>query len=229
MHVRVVRDDVQDRDARVPRDRVREVAADPLRALAGQRAHDHLVVAHRVPHLGQRLERRRVAHDALAALDAGLEFRHEEVQVAAQGLDDWANFGTRFLGMQQVDRTQKRMALRMDDRKQRVIIHSGEDEGPSFYGWEVAGAAALDALAAHLERHGVKVARGSRALADERRVKDLIVFSDPIGNRLEAFYGAEVASDAFKLAIPADAKQLMPGQVPELSEIPAHFAAKGAK
>jgi hypothetical protein len=41
--------------------------------------------------------------------------------------------------------------------------------------------------------------------------------------------GAEVASDAFKLAVPADAKQLMPGQVPELNEIPAHFSAKGAK
>ena len=71
-------------------------------------------------------------------------------------------------------------------------------EGPSFYGWEVADAAALDALAAHLENKGVKVARGSHGLADERRVKDLIVFSDPIGNRLEAFHGAEIATDAFK-------------------------------
>src|SRR5215510_15967464 len=41
--------------------------------------------------------------------------------------------------------------------------------------------------------------------------------------------GTEVASDGFKLAIPAGAKQLMPGQVPELNEIPAHFSAKGAK
>jgi hypothetical protein len=40
--------------------------------------------------------------------------------------------------------------------------------------------------------------------------------------------GTEVASDAFKLAIPADAKQLTPGQVPELNEIPALFSAKGA-
>ena len=86
----------------------------------------------------------------------------------------------------------------MDDRKQRVIVHTDEDEGPSFYGWEVADAAALDALAAHLEKSGVKVARGSRALADERRVKDLIVFADPIGNRLEVFHGAEVTTEPFK-------------------------------
>src|SRR6202041_1651258 len=56
----------------------------------------------------------------------------------------------------------------------------------------------LDELAAHLEKNGVKVARGSRALADERRVRDLIVFADPVGNRLEAFYGPEIASDPFK-------------------------------
>jgi len=41
--------------------------------------------------------------------------------------------------------------------------------------------------------------------------------------------GSEVASDACKLEIPADAKQLAAGQVPELNEIPAIFSAKGAK
>ena len=120
------------------------------------------------------------------------------VGIGARTLDDWENFGTRFLGMQLVDRSHGTLALRMDDRKQRMIVHTGEGEGPSFYGWEVADAAALDALAAHLEKSGVKIARGSRALADERRVENLIVFADPIGNRLEAFHGAEIASDPFK-------------------------------
>ena len=39
--------------------------------------------------------------------------------------------------------------------------------------------------------------RGSRALADERLVKDLIVTRDPVGNRLEIFHGAQTASDPF--------------------------------
>src|ERR1700739_2075741 len=120
------------------------------------------------------------------------------VGIRTKNLDDWAVYGTRFLGMQMVDTSRRTIALRMDDRKQRVIVHTDEDEGPSFYGWEVADSTALDALAAHLEKSGVKIARGSRALADERRVKDLIVFNDPIGNRLEAFFGAEVGSDPFK-------------------------------
>jgi hypothetical protein len=41
--------------------------------------------------------------------------------------------------------------------------------------------------------------------------------------------GTEVASDSFKLAIPADAKKLTPDQVPELNDIPALFTRKGAK
>jgi hypothetical protein len=41
--------------------------------------------------------------------------------------------------------------------------------------------------------------------------------------------GAEVASDGFKLEIPTGAKQLTPGEVAELNEIPALFSAKGVK
>ena len=41
--------------------------------------------------------------------------------------------------------------------------------------------------------------------------------------------GSEVASDGFKLEIPADAKKLTPEQVPGLNDIPAIFTAKGAK
>src|ERR1700683_3366739 len=111
------------------------------------------------------------------------------VGIRTKNLEDWAGYGTNFLGMQLVDKSRGTLALRMDDRKQRVIINSGEDEGPSFYGWEVADAAALDVLAAHLEKNGVKVAHGSRALADERRVKELIVFFAPVRERLRCVSG----------------------------------------
>jgi 2,3-dihydroxybiphenyl 1,2-dioxygenase len=117
------------------------------------------------------------------------------VGIGSDKLDDWSTYATRFLGMQLVDKSAKSLALRMDNRKQRVIVSA---ETPSFYGWEVADAAELGALAAKLEAAGVAVARGGQALADQRRVTDLIVFADPIGNRLEAFHGAEVAGDAFR-------------------------------
>lgn len=119
------------------------------------------------------------------------------IGVAAQGLDDWAQFGTRFLGMQMVDRTAKRMAMRMDDRKQRVIIEDHGRNGLGYIGWETADQAALDALAGRLEANGVAVQRASRALAEERKVNDLIRFVDPLGNAMEAFWGAETTADAF--------------------------------
>src|SRR4029077_10764148 len=96
------------------------------------------------------------------------------------------------------DQSRSTLAFRMDDRKQRIVIDADGGEGIKFFGWEVADAAALDAMAGHLESKGIKVARGSRAPADRRRVKDLIVLNDPVGNRVEIFHGAEVAGEAFK-------------------------------
>jgi len=120
------------------------------------------------------------------------------IGIGSDRLEDWEGYATRFLGMQLVEKSRASLALRMDDRKQRVIVSAGADNGAAFYGWEVADAVALDALGARLEEAGVKVARGSRALAEERRVKDLIVFADPLGNRLEAFHGGEVAAEPFR-------------------------------
>src|SRR5499433_3617165 len=117
------------------------------------------------------------------------------VGIRAKSLEDWTSFGTRFLGMQLVDRSAKSLALRMDDRKQRLVVTEDGGEGVGFFGWEVADAATLDRFAAGLERHGVVVTRGTRALADERRVRDMITFSDPLGNRLEVFHGAECTSE----------------------------------
>ena len=120
------------------------------------------------------------------------------IGIRTSHLEDWVAYGTRFLGMQLVDRSRTSLAFRMDDRRQRVIVHDDGGEGTGFFGWEVADDAALDALAARLQRNGVSTAAGSRALAEERHVKDLIVFHDPAGNRLEAFHGGETASEPFK-------------------------------
>ena len=119
------------------------------------------------------------------------------VGLRAKDIEDWSGYGTRLLGLQAVDRSRATLALRMDDRKQRLIVNADGGEGIGFFGWEVADAAALDRLGAHLDSHGIEVARGVRALAEERRVADLLVARDPLGNRLEFFHGAETASEAF--------------------------------
>src|SRR5215475_8211442 len=120
------------------------------------------------------------------------------VGVHAKSLEDWSGFGEKFLGMQLVDKSRGTLAFRMDDRKQRLVVSEDGGEGVAFFGWEGADAATLERFAAGLESHRVAVTRGTHALADERRVQDLITFSDPLGNRLEVFHGAECASDPFR-------------------------------
>src|SRR6266511_3823562 len=60
------------------------------------------------------------------------------VGIRAKSLEDWTSFGPRFLGMQLVERSAKSLALRMDDRKQRVVVSEDGGEGVAFFGWELA-------------------------------------------------------------------------------------------
>ena len=85
------------------------------------------------------------------------------IGVRAKELDDWATYGTRFLGLQRVDKSRSTLAFRMDDRKQRLVVDADGGQGIGFFGWEVADRGALDALAAKLEQAGTAVTRGSRA------------------------------------------------------------------
>ena len=113
-------------------------------------------------------------------------------------LEDWRQFGTHLVGLQAVERGNSQLSFRMDDRKQRIVIDRAMGEGARFFGWEVADAPALDALAARLEAAGIAVTAEPQTLADTRRVRALISFRDPAGNRLEAFYGAEIDEVPFK-------------------------------
>ena len=112
-------------------------------------------------------------------------------------LDDWRQFGTGLVGLQAVERGNSLLAFRMDDRKQRIVIDRALADGERFFGWEVGDAAALQALAARLETAEVAVTAESQTLADARRVRGLISFRDPAGNRLEAFYGPEIDDTPF--------------------------------
>jgi len=120
------------------------------------------------------------------------------VGIGAADLSEWTDFATNWLGMQMVERGNAVRAFRMDDRKQRLIVDRSLANGDRYFGWEVADGAALDALAARLEAAGVPVRRETMALADQRCVREMISFSDPAGNRLEAFHGAAIDDEQFK-------------------------------
>jgi 2,3-dihydroxybiphenyl 1,2-dioxygenase len=120
------------------------------------------------------------------------------VRIGGAKLDDWSDFATGWLGMQAVDRGATCRTFRMDDRRQRFIVDRELPEAERCFGWEVANAAALEALAARLEDAGVEVRHEPTARADQRLVADLISFADPAGNRLEAFHGALIADEPFR-------------------------------
>jgi 2,3-dihydroxybiphenyl 1,2-dioxygenase len=118
--------------------------------------------------------------------------------IAANNLADWSAFATGLLGMQAVETSRSSLALRMDDRRQRLVLDQTQTNVPFFFGWEVADRAALDALAARLETTGVAVKREPATVAAQRFVRELISFQDPAGNRLEVFHGPESADDIFR-------------------------------
>src|SRR5258705_4214662 len=115
----------------------------------------------------------------------------------SDALEDWRQFGTSLVGLQAVERGNSLLAFRMDDRKQRIVIDRAMGEGSRFFGWEVADATSLDQLAARLEAAGINVTAEPQTLADTRRVRSLISFRDPAGNRLEAFYSPEIDETPF--------------------------------
>jgi len=119
------------------------------------------------------------------------------IAIGSDKLDEWSDYATGFLGMQRVERGNAAVAFRMDDRAQRLLVDRALGNGTHVFGWEVADAAALDALAARLEAHGVKVERGGAALAAQRYARDVICFADPLGNRLEAYWGGMRADTPF--------------------------------
>jgi 2,3-dihydroxybiphenyl 1,2-dioxygenase len=120
------------------------------------------------------------------------------VGIEAKSPEDWAGFGTRLLGLQLAERSAAQLVFRMDDRRQRLVVTPGAQDGARFFGWEVADAAALQTVAARLDAAGVAVAWGDAGLAAQRRVAGLVVARDPAGNRIEIHHGAERSDAPFR-------------------------------
>lgn len=113
-------------------------------------------------------------------------------------LDDWTGIAANQLGLQMIDRGGATRAFRMDDRKQRLIVDGSLPDDHRFFGWEVADAAALDALAARLENAGFPVTRQPASVADQRAAAEVISFRDPNGHLMEAFHGPQIADQPFR-------------------------------
>src|SRR5262245_6499212 len=113
--------------------------------------------------------------------------------VGARDLRAWHRVATTVYGMQVVPGdTASTSYLRIDHHHHRIELNAGGPEDLQFAGWEVADAAALDAIAKQLVDGGVEVKAGTRDDAAQRRVVDLVKCVDPSGIQTEIFYGHPV-------------------------------------
>jgi 2,3-dihydroxybiphenyl 1,2-dioxygenase len=124
------------------------------------------------------------------------------IGVDARDFDPWRAFGTDVLAMQVIERGADALALRMDERCQRVLVQRAERDGPAFFGLETAGAQALKEAVARIEAAGIKTTRATERELLLRRVEDMAWCRDPAGNRIELFYGQAAGDGPLKLARP---------------------------
>ena len=120
-----------------------------------------------------------------------------QVEIRTAKLDEWAEYGPKYLGLQLVERSSSGLMFRMDERKQRLML-TRDNAGESVtFGFDVASSAELGQLAARLEAAQVPIARLPSAECAFRHISEAITFADPAGNQLMAYCGAEVSSEPF--------------------------------
>ena len=118
------------------------------------------------------------------------------ITIKSDKLSDWTDFSSNYLGMQLVDKTKSTAILRMDDRKQRFVI-TNDAKATNIFGWEVKDQTSLDFLADRLINAGINIVKEPNYVAEQRCVKSVISFVDPMGNRSEIFYGPETTTEKF--------------------------------
>lgn len=120
------------------------------------------------------------------------------VGVGASDMAAWHKVATTVYGMQVVPGDSASTSyLRIDGHHHRVELNARGPDDLQFAGWEVADAAALDAIATQLADGGVDVKAGTRDDAAQRRVVDLVRCVDPSGIETEIFYGHPVTAQPF--------------------------------
>lgn len=119
------------------------------------------------------------------------------IGVRSDRIADWSDFASGLLGMQRIDCGAGQVAFRLDDRRQRLVVSDEPGGALGFLGWHVSDRDALDALASRLSDAGIAIEHGGRDLAERRFVGDVVVCSDPAGNRLEFFCDPMLTDEPF--------------------------------
>ncbi|MEO5652689.1 MAG: iron-dependent extradiol dioxygenase HsaC [Marmoricola sp.] len=111
-------------------------------------------------------------------------------RVASTDLEAWKTFAGKVLGLAEGrGPNPEHLYYRIDEVSARLVVFPAETDELSCIGWELADHVALQAARAHLAAAGVEFAEGSAEELAERRVQELVRFTDPFDNVFELFHG----------------------------------------
>ncbi len=111
-------------------------------------------------------------------------------RVASTDLEAWKTFAGKVLGLAEGRGSNPdHLYYRIDEVSARLVVFPAETDELSCIGWELADHVALQAAREHLAAAGVAFEEGSAEELAERRVQELVRFSDPFDNVFELFHG----------------------------------------
>ena len=113
------------------------------------------------------------------------------LRIEATDIEAWRVYGLKVLGMVEGSGNDPdALYLRMDDFPARLVIVPGSQDRLLHAGWEAEHASGLQEVRDSLNANGIPFKEGTIDELADRRVMELIRFSDPSGNELEVFHGA---------------------------------------
>jgi 3,4-dihydroxy-9,10-secoandrosta-1,3,5(10)-triene-9,17-dione 4,5-dioxygenase len=111
-------------------------------------------------------------------------------RVASTDLEQWRQFAGKVLGLGEGRGPDPdSLYYRIDEVSARLVVFPAEKDELSCIGWELADHPALQEAREHLSKAGVEFEEGTAEELAERRVQELVRFTDPFDNVFELFHG----------------------------------------
>jgi 3,4-dihydroxy-9,10-secoandrosta-1,3,5(10)-triene-9,17-dione 4,5-dioxygenase len=112
------------------------------------------------------------------------------VRVASTDPAAWQVFAEKVLGLAAGrGPTEGNLYYRIDEVSARLVVFPSDVDRLEATGWELADHEALQQAREHLTKAGVEFEEGTAGELAERRVQELIRFTDPFDNVFELFHG----------------------------------------
>lgn len=104
-------------------------------------------------------------------------------------IEKWRHYGEQILGMSAQEAPGGGLYLKMDERGYRILVIPGDSDCYHASGWAVADQAGFESACQALEGANVVLESADEELKALRKVRDLVIFTDPSGNRHELSWG----------------------------------------